>query len=161
MPGTRTWTLVDSPSGEFSGLTASRSPLLKSGAQRLFYPVSNVEVAGESAPDRQRVEPTIAIDPRNASILVAGAQDLRLVGNGLHRWHGYYRSVDGGLTWSPSVLPGFPGDSTSPRLSSLLHASNATSDPVLAFDRAGNVYYAGLVFNISSTGVVGGPTVFV
>ena len=161
MAGTRTWTLVDSPSGEFSGLTASRSPLLKSGAQGLVDPVSNVEVAGESAPDRQRVEPTIAIDPRNASILVAGAQDLRLVGNGLHRWHGYYRSADGGLTWSSSLLPGFPGDSSTLGLSSPLHGSNATTDPVLAFDRAGNVYYAGLVFNISSAGMVGGPTVFV
>src|SRR5712692_4231983 len=161
MPGTRTWTLVDSPYGEFSPVSAPRSPLLKSGAQGLVDPVSNVEVAGESAPDRQRVEPTIAIDPRNASILVAGAQDLRLVGNGLHRWHGYYRSVDGGLTWSSSLLPGFPGDSSSPGLSSRLHGSNATSDPVLTFDRTGNLYYAGLVFNISSTGVVGGPTVFV
>jgi len=110
-----------------------------------------VEITGEASPDRQRVEPTIAVDPHNSSIIVAGAQDLRLRAVGEHRWHGYYRSTDQGLTWTSSLLPGYPGDISVQGLASSLHHSNTTSDPVLAFDRAGNLYYAGLVFNISTT----------
>src|SRR5713101_4028099 len=113
-------------------------------------PVSNVEIAGESSPDRQRVEPTIAVDPHNPSVIVAGAQDLSLKAVGEHRWHGYYRSTDGGQTWSSSLLPGFPGDTSPQGLRSPLHRSNATSDPIMAFDRNGNLYYAGIVFNQSS-----------
>ena len=118
----------------------------------------NVPVVGEASPDRQQVETTIAVDPRNPNILVAGAQDYRLKSVGEHRWHGYYRSTDGGQTWTSSLLPGFPGDTSPQGLTSPLHLSNATSDPVLAFDRSGNLYYAGLVFNVSAAGPLGnGP----
>jgi hypothetical protein len=121
---------------------------------------TNIPVVGEAAPDRQQVETTIAVDPRNPSIIVAGAQDLRLTSSGEHRWHGYYRSTDGGQTWSSSLLPGYPGDTSPQGMSSPLHRSNATSDPVLAFDRMGNLYYAGLVLNISAAGPGGnGPAV--
>jgi hypothetical protein len=108
-----------------------------------------VEIAGEAPADRQRVEPTIAVDPHNTSIVVAGAQDLRLVTGGGHRWHGYYRSTDRGQTWTSELLPGYPGDNSPRGLSSPLHASQITTDPVLAFDRSGNLYYAGIVFNYS------------
>ncbi len=121
----------------------------------------NVPIVGEAAPDRQQVEPTIVVDPRNSSIIVAGAQDYRLLASGYHRWHGYYRSTDGGATWSQGLLPGFPTDNSVQGLGSPLHWSNATSDPVLAFDRLGDVYYAGLVFNISSSGAISGETAFV
>jgi hypothetical protein len=110
-----------------------------------------VEIAGEAPADRQRVEPTIAVDPHNSSIIVAGAQDLRLKAVGEHRWHGYYRSTDRGQTWTSSLLPGYPGDTSPQGLASALHRSNTTSDPVLAFDRTGNLYYAGLAFNLSAT----------
>ncbi len=103
--------------------------------------------------DRQQVEPTIAVDPRNSSILVGGAQDYRLKSSGEHRWHGYYRSTDGGATWTQSLLPGFPGDNSPQGSASPLKRFNATSDPVLAFDRYGSVYYAGIAFNITSTGI--------
>ena len=106
-----------------------------------------MEIAGEASPDRQRVEPTIAVDPHNTSIVVAGAQDLRLLANGGHRWHGYYRSIDRGQTWTSDLLPGYPGDNSPQGLASPLHASQIATDPVLAFDRVGNLYYAGIVFN--------------
>lgn len=119
---------------------------------------ANIPVAGETSPDRQQVETTIVADPRNPNILVGGGQDLRLKSVGEHRWHGFYRSTDGGQTWTNSLLPGFPGDTSLQGLSSPLHGSNATSDPVLAFDRFGDVYYAGLVFNVSAAGQFGnGP----
>ncbi len=120
----------------------------------------NIDIAGENGADRQRVEPTIAVDPLNPSIIVAGAQDLSLK-PAEHRWHGYYRSTDGGVTWSGSLLPGFPGDGSPQGRASPLFGSNATSDPVLTFDANGNVYYTGLVFNISSSGALGPSLVFV
>ncbi len=119
---------------------------------------SNVPVVGEAAPDRQQVETTVAVDPHNPNVLVAGAQDLRLKGVSEHRWMGYYRSIDGGQSWTNSLMPGYPGDTSLQGLASPLHRSNATSDPVLAFDRLGDVYYTGLVFNISAAGPLGnGP----
>jgi len=104
----------------------------------------NIDIAGETGVDRQRVEPTITVDPHNSSIIVAGAQDLRLLASGGHRWHGYYRSTDGGRTWSSSLVPGFPGDNSTAGLSSPLHGFEGTTDPVLAFDARGNVYYSGI-----------------
>lgn len=105
----------------------------------------NVDItASNDAAERQQVEPTIAVDPRNPNIIVAGAQDYRMLAVGGHRWHGYYRSIDGGKTWSVSLLPGFPGDTSPQGLASPLHTFNSTSDPVLAFDRSGNLYYVGI-----------------
>ncbi len=43
------------------------------------------------------------------------------------------------------LLPGYPGDNSPQGLSSPLHGAYlAISDPVLAFDRSGNVYYVGI-----------------
>ncbi len=124
---------------------ASTSPASVVGA--------NVPIVGEASPDRQQVEPTIAIDPHNTNIIVAGAQDLRLVPVHEHRWHGYYRSTDGGATWTNVLLPGFPDDTSPQGLASPLKRYNATSDPVLAFDRQGNLYYAGLGLTATPTSV--------
>jgi len=105
----------------------------------------NIDITASNDPaERQQVEPTIAVDPRNPNIIVAGAQDYRLLSVGGHRWHGFYRSTDDGLTWTVSLVPGFPGDNSSQGLASPLHAFQCTSDPVLTFDRNGNVYYTGI-----------------
>ncbi len=109
----------------------------------------NVEIAGEAFPDRQRVEPSIAVDPNNHNVIVSVAQDLRLVQFGGHRWHGVYRSADGGVTWSSNLLPGFPGDTSPQGLSSPLSGFKATSDPIVAFDLAGNAYVAGITTRFS------------
>ncbi len=111
-------------------------------------PGPNVDVtASNDTAERQQVEPTIGVDPQNPSIIVAGAQDYRLLSIGGHRWHGYYRSTDNGLTWSVSLVPGFPGDTSPQGASSPLRAFSCISDPALAFDRSGNVYYAGISCN--------------
>src|SRR2546425_3779546 len=67
-------------------------------------PGTNVPIVGESTPDRQQVETTIAVDPRNPNIVVAGAQDYRLRAIGGHRWHGLYKSCDGGPTSTQDLL---------------------------------------------------------
>ncbi len=116
----------------------------------------NVDIIPSS--DRQQAEPTIAIDPGNPRIIVAGAQDYNLQAGCCppsgHRWNGYYRSTDGGTTWSRSFLPGFPGDTSPQGRASPLQAFDLTSDPVLAFDGAGNVYYTGLAIKLSSFSIV-------
>ncbi len=121
----------------------------------------NIDITAADPIQRQRVEPTIAVDPRNSNIIVAGAQDLRLKQMGLHRWNGYYLSTDGGITWSSSLLPGFPSDTSKIGMTSPLKQFNATSDPVLAFDNHGNVYYTGIAFNIDPSGNISGMTAFV
>lgn len=103
----------------------------------------DVTISSDTA-ERQQVEPTIAVDPHNPNVIIAGAQDYRLLDIGGHRWHGYYRSTDGGQTWSVMLLPGFPSDNSPAGLASPIHGFKATSDPVLAFDSSGNVYYAGI-----------------
>ncbi len=41
---------------------------------------ANVDItASNDTAERQQVEPTIAVDPRNPSVIVAGAQDYRLL----------------------------------------------------------------------------------
>jgi hypothetical protein len=115
----------------------------------------NVDITlGNDTNSRQQVEPTIAVHPSNPNIIVAGAQDLRLLPQGGHRWHGYYRSVDGGQTWSASLLPGFPGDTSPDGVASPLRRFDLTSDPVLAFDRNGNVYYTGIAVKLDQHGNV-------
>src|SRR5438876_3529390 len=107
------------------------SPVLVTAASSSGTVGSNVPIVGEASPDRQQVETAISADPSSQNILVAGAQDLRLKGLGEHRWNGYYRSADSGQTWTNSLIPGYPGDTSPEGLASPLHSSNATSDPVL------------------------------
>jgi hypothetical protein len=106
------------------------------------------------APDRQQAETTVAVDPRNPLIIVAGAQDYNLQSDTStgccsgHRWHAIYRSTDGGQTWSGSLLPGFPGDNSPQGANSPLKAADLTSDPVMAFDNSGNLYYGGIALGL-------------
>src|SRR5438445_259274 len=94
----------------------------------------NIPIVDENTHDRQQAEPTIAIDPRNPDIIVAGAQAYRLMDFNQHRWHGYYLSTDGGQTWTSELLPGFPGDNSHDGMASPLHRSKTLSNPGLAFD---------------------------
>src|SRR5262245_3801185 len=44
-------------------------------------------------------EPTVAVDPHNTQVVVAGSNDYcAQIVNG-EVWVGYYRSIDGGSTW--------------------------------------------------------------
>ena len=97
--------------------------------------------------DLAQVETTIAVDPTDPSILVAGAIDARLLPEGGNVWPGYYRSTNGGKTWDVSLLPGFPGDTSPEGLASPLSTFVVALDPVLAFDKFGNVFYTGLATN--------------
>ncbi|HEX2311807.1 MAG TPA: hypothetical protein VHH91_13940, partial [Vicinamibacterales bacterium] len=105
---------------------------------------------------RNQPEPTIAINPRNPDIIAAGAQDFRRarelrVACGGDRWNGFYLSTDGGLTWSNELVPGYCTDPTmgagSEQAMSDMFGLSTNTDPVMAFDTFGNLFYSHIAFN--------------
>jgi hypothetical protein len=96
---------------------------------------------------RQGNEPTVAIDPTNPNLVVAGWNDYcdTDLGGG---WQGIAFSGDRGETWTPSKIPGYPSDTSAEGMASPLHLRQAEAgDPLLAFDRAGNLFAGGIAFN--------------
>jgi hypothetical protein len=99
---------------------------------------------------RSQNEPTVAVDPHNTQVVVAGSNDYcAAIVNG-DVWAGYYRSTDGGAAWQDSLVPGYPADSSPAGLASPTHGSCAAAgDPSQAFDREGRLFYAFICFNRS------------
>ena len=99
---------------------------------------------------RQQNEPTVAVDPTNTAIVVAGSNDYcaSIVNNEV--WSGYYRSTNGGQTWSLSLVPGYPDDTSAAGVASPVHGTCAASgDPTQSFDGEGNLFYGFICFNRS------------
>ena len=99
---------------------------------------------------RQQNEPTVAVDPSDTDVVVAGSNDYcAAIVNG-EVWAGYYRSTDGGTTWTNSLLPGYPNDESEAGLASPLHGTcGAAGDPTQTFDSDGNLFYGFICFNRS------------
>ncbi len=157
---------LDSPSSHFFEVLSSGVRIAMSLTWGPFSPTSQV-VGVQAASSTTNVqvtldpnhlpknEPSVSLNPKNPLNLVAGANDYRLVAFGHQAWAGAYTSSDGGSTWSNQLLPGFPGDTTTTALSAFAVAS----DPALVFDKNGNLYYTGIVFNVQGGKAVAG-TVF-
>jgi hypothetical protein len=97
---------------------------------------------------RSQNEPTVAVDPHNSQVVVAGANDYcaQIVNGDV--WAGYYRSADGGSSWQDSLVPGYPADSSAAGVASPVHGTcGAAGDPSQAFDRGGRLFYAFICFN--------------
>jgi hypothetical protein len=97
---------------------------------------------------RSQNEPTVAVNPHNPSVVVAGANDYcaQIVNGDV--WVGYYRSVDGGSSWRDSLVPGYPADTSAAGVASPTHGTcGAAGDPSQAFDRDGRLFYAFICFN--------------
>jgi hypothetical protein len=109
---------------------------------------SDATMAACSTGRRSQNEPTVAVDPNNTSVIVAGANDYcAAIVNG-DVWAGYYRSTDGGSSWQDSLVPGYPADTSAGGTASPAHGSCGTSgDPSQAFDNAGRLFYAFICFN--------------
>jgi len=97
---------------------------------------------------RPQNEPTIAVDPNNTNVIAAGSNEYCRQTTGGDVWAGYYRSTDGGATWTDSLVPGYPGDE-SPAGSAAPTSGkcNAAGDPTQSFDNDGNLYYGYICFN--------------
>ncbi|PZS26234.1 MAG: hypothetical protein DLM58_21060 [Pseudonocardiales bacterium] len=95
-------------------------------------------------------EPSVAVDPRNPQVVVGSSNDYCAVYNDADDadgapipsgpiWLGYYRSENGGTSFTSSLLPGYPGDNSAlGRLSGVRTAS--AGDPVLAWDTQGRLF---------------------
>src|SRR5712692_1846568 len=89
---------------------------------------SNVDMSNEDTPQS---ETSITVNPNNPSILVGGSNEIvRLPMRG-------YFSSDGGKSWGAVDLPLPPAATT--------NGTDFGSDPAVAFDTRGNVYYAYIV----------------
>jgi hypothetical protein len=97
---------------------------------------------------RPQNEPSVAVNPRNPNIVVAGSNDYCGQTVGIDVWTGYYRSTDGGATWHNSLVPGYPTDESAAGTASPTHGvCNAAGDPTQAFDAEGRLFYGFICFN--------------
>jgi hypothetical protein len=90
---------------------------------------------------RRQAEEVIAVNPTNASNLIAGQNDSRIGFNHC----GYDFSFDGGKTWGDLLPPFFQF------LLMDMHTADACSDPTVAFDSKGNAYAGGILFDAGAT----------
>jgi hypothetical protein len=109
---------------------------------------SDATMSACSTGRRSQNEPTVAVDPNDTSVVVAGANDYcAAIVNG-DVWAGYYRSTNGGSSWQDSLVPGYPADSSAGGTASPVHGScGAAGDPSQGFDNAGRLFYAFICFN--------------
>jgi hypothetical protein len=109
---------------------------------------SDATMAACSTGRRSQNEPTVAVDPHDTSVVVAGANDYCAAIVNPDVWVGYYRSTDGGSGWQDSLVPGYPADTSAGGTASPVHGScGAAGDPSQAFDNAGRLFYAFICFN--------------
>lgn len=91
-------------------------------------------------------EPSVAIDPRDTHVLIGSSNDYCGVfplsspttASG-PVWLGYYRSENSGGSFTSSLVPGYPGDTS--QFAQLAQIRTASSgDPVITWDGEGRVF---------------------
>src|SRR5438067_12977766 len=99
---------------------------------------------------RSQNEPSVAVDPHDTNVVVAGSNDYCAAPVNGDVWAGYYRSTNGGTSWNDSLVPGYPDDSSAAGLASPAHGQcGAAGDPTQSFDRSGRLFYGFICFNRS------------
>src|SRR3954447_24636405 len=94
-------------------------------------------------------EPADEVDPRNPQVIVGSSNDYCGVyaGSGTSAapvasgpiWLGYYRSENSGASFTSSLVPGYPGD-TSPYAALAKVRTASAGDPVIAWDAHGRAF---------------------
>jgi hypothetical protein len=101
--------------------------------------------------ERQQNEPAAAVDPVAPVHMTAGSNDYCSVPTTTDAYAGFYYSSDGGGTWTNSLLPGYPTDTSAEGSDCSVTPQHClvinTGDPVQAFDRWGHVFYGVIGFN--------------
>jgi hypothetical protein len=106
---------------------------------------SNTTAAGGN---RQQNEPTVAINPSNPDVIVAGSNDYCTVPSTTDAWMGFYVSTDGGASWIDSLNPGYPGDTSAEGIASpTFGRAVASGDPIMDWDNENRLFYGGISFN--------------
>jgi len=110
---------------------------------------SDAVTAACSVNNRQQNEPAASVAPHDASLMTSGANDYCTVPTAGGTWAGFYYSADAGSSWTNSLLPGYPGDTSAAGMESPLSRLGLTNagDPVQAWDNDQHLYYAGIAFN--------------
>ena len=118
----------------------------------------------KDAQNRQANEPSVAINDRQPSpvtgqvgdIVAEASNDYRLVPHTTDVWLGFYLSFNGGTTWFGmppfpngfnTMVPGFPTDTSAAGQASPLLGLDGAGDPLVRFDRQGNLLVGGIAFN--------------
>jgi hypothetical protein len=97
--------------------------------------------------ERQGNEPFVAVDPTNPSQIAVGWNDYCLT-DFAAGWEGFAFSTNGGASWTDSLVPGYPQDTSPEGQESPLFGRQAfAGDPIAAFDNAGNLFVGGIAFN--------------
>jgi hypothetical protein len=98
---------------------------------------------------RQQNEPSAAVDPSDVDTIVAGSNDYCTVQGAGGTWAGFYRTTNGGESWTESLLPGYPTDASPEGQASPLQRAGIgnAGDPVQEWDSDGRLFYMGNAFN--------------
>jgi hypothetical protein len=115
------------------------------GTDAAIAACSNDSPGTTAGGNRQANEPAVAINPAEPRFVVASSNDycgLPVFGDA---WQGIYVSKDGGKSWTDSLLPGYPGDTSAEGQSSPLETNSG--DPLLDWDLKGNLFAGGISFN--------------
>jgi hypothetical protein len=110
---------------------------------------TDVTIESCSVNNRAQNEPTTAVAPHDHRLMVAGANEYCTTPTTGGTWAGMYYTADGGATWTNSLVPGYPTDTSAAGQSSPVFQLGATNagDPVQAWDNDGHLYYGGIAFN--------------
>src|SRR3954471_8196950 len=120
--------------------------------------VSGTQYPGGDPYLQRQNEPSVAISTRNPRHILAGANDYRTVdlpvadvlpGSEVtgDAWLGVFKSFDGGQTWTSTLLPGYPQDTTAVGFASPLKGFKTAADPTVRPGTNGTFYYSGIAFN--------------
>ena len=108
---------------------------------------TDATIARCSIDNRQQNEPTAAVSATNTSLMTAGANDYCTSPTAGDVWAGFYYSSDGGQTWTDSLVPGYPTDSSAAGQQSPAFGLAAAGDPTQSWDNVGHLYYGFIGFN--------------
>jgi hypothetical protein len=111
-----------------------------------------VSSVGGPADVLQQNEPSITVHPTHANLVAVGMNDVRTLAVSNDAWQGLAVSNDGGATYSESLIPGYPGDTSAAGLASPIRGNAAASDPWLGFDNFNNLFFAFIAFQRTPPG---------
>jgi len=120
----------------------------QAGSYTRYDATTDATTTACSTGKRAQNEPSVAVNPHNRDVVVAGSNDYcaALVNGDV--WAGYYRSTDGGAHWQDSLVPGYPADTSPAGVASPTQGQcGAAGDPTQSFDRDGRLFYGFICFN--------------
>jgi hypothetical protein len=105
----------------------------------------------EGGGERQQNEPTAAVNPNNTSRMTAGSNDYCALPTTTDAYAGFYYTTNGGASWTDSLLPGYPTDTSAEGSDCSISPQHClvinSGDPVQAWDRWGHLFYGVIGFN--------------